>query len=403
MVIYYIFAAVILLVQLMILTESWRNLVYCNRRYRPRPSTYRPRVALICPCKGLDTTFDRNINSLFFLDYPDYEIFFVVENTDDPAHQRINEIIKQNDPNLSQAQAHLIVAGPAQSSSQKVHNLLTACNSLPDDFRTLAFVDSDACVKPHFLTSLVHPLWRQNVGVATGYRWFVPADRRISTAVLSAMNAFFASLMGPHPWNSAWGGAMALRREVFDEIGLAELWQHAFTDDYSLTRAVKKAGLRIAFVPACFVASYEKTSWADLIAFARRQFIITRIGMPRLWVLAVLGIGHFVVAFWAGLFVTLYLLAADSPQAPYAAVLPLALMVMAILKATARQVMIFKILPENRRPLLVPAIIDIFLQPFLAVFTLVCVLSTSFSRVIVWRGIRYILRDADHTEIQNYL
>ena len=403
MVIYYIFATVILLVQAIVLIEGWRNLIYCNRKYRPLPSEYCPRGALVCPCKGLDTTFDRNINSLFFLDYPDYEIFFVVESTDDPAYRRINEIIKQNNSNPGLAPAHLIVAGPAQSSSQKVHNLLTVCDSLPDNFKVLAFVDSDACVKPHFLTSLVHPLRRKYVGAATGYRWFVPADRRISTAVLSAINAFFASLMGPHPWNSAWGGAMALRREVFDEIGLAELWRHAFTDDYSLTRAVKKAGLRTVFVPACFVASYEKTSWADLIAFARRQFIITRVGMTRLWVLAIFGIGHFVVAFWAGLFVTLYLLAADSPQAPYAAILPIALLAAAILKATARQVMIFKILPENRRPLLVPAIIDICLQPFLAVFTLTCVLSTSFSRVIVWRGIRYILHDADHTEIQKKL
>ena len=403
MVFYYIFAAVILLVQAIVLIEDWRNLIYCIRKYRPQPSKYRPRVALVCPCKGLDTTFDRNIKSLFSLDYPDYAIFFVVENTDDHAYQRINEVIRQNNHNPSLAQAHLIVAGPAESSSQKVHNLLTVCESLPDDFKALAFVDSDACVKPHFLTSLVHPLRRKYVGAATGYRWFVPADRRPSTAVLSAMNAFFASLLGPHPWNSAWGGAMAIRRDVFNRIGLAELWRHAFTDDYSLTRAVKKADLRIIFVPACFVASYEKTSWADLIAFARRQFIITRVGMPRLWLLAVLGIGHFVIAFWVGLFVTLHLLAADSPQALYAAILPIALLATAILKATVRQVMIFQILPENRRFLLIPAIIDIFLQPFLAAFSLICVLSTSFSRVIVWRGIRYVLHDADHTEIQKKL
>jgi len=397
---YYIFATVIVSIQIAVLVQAARHLVYTWRKYRPEPSTYQPRLALISPCKGLDTTFDRNITSFFYLDYPDYEIFFVVESTQDPAYTRLRDIIDKNSSGSdSSHRAHIVVAGLAQDCSQKLHNLLAVCDTLPEDFEVLAFVDSDITLKSHFLTSLVDPLQQPGVGAATGYRWFVPVDNRLSTAVLSAMNAFFASILGPHPWNSTWGGAMALRREVYNQINLSHIWSHALSDDYSLAQALKEAGLLVAFAPACFVASHEKTSWSNLVSFARRQFIITRVHMPRLWILALLGLGHFVVAFWIGFFVTLVLYIQDPVNASYAAILPGFLLVSSFLKATARQGMIRKILPEVRKQLVVPALIDIFLQPVLALFTLGCLLSTALTRVIVWRGIRYLLHKGGQVEI----
>ena len=397
---YYIFTAVIVSIQIAVLVQAARHLLYTRRKYRPEPSTYQPRLALISPCKGLDTTFDRNIDSFFHLDYPDYEIFFVVESTQDPAYQLLLEIIDKYSSDADSARrAHIVVAGLAQGCSQKLHNLLAVCDTLPENFQVMAFVDSDITLKSHFLTSLVDPLQQPNVGASTGYRWFVPVDNRLSTAVLSAMNAFFASILGPHPWNSTWGGAMALRREIYDQINLSHLWRHALSDDYALAKALKEAGLLVTFAPACFVASHEKTSWSNLISFARRQFIITRVYMPRLWILALLGLGHFVVAFWTGFFVTLVLYIQDPVHAPYAAILPGFLLVSSFLKATARQAMIRKILPDLRKQLVVPALIDIFLQPILALFTLVCLLSTALTRVIVWRGIRYLLHKGGQVEI----
>jgi ceramide glucosyltransferase len=399
MLFYYIFAAVILLVQLGVFVEAWRHLIYTVHLYKPKPSRYKPKVALICPCKGLDTTFERNIQSLFELDYPNYELYLVVESQDDPAYKKLCEIIGQQRESGGFAGASLVVAGPAESCGQKVHNLLTVCKQLPADIEVMAFVDSDACLKSHFLSCLVHPLRVKTIGASTGYRWFVPMDNRLASKVLSATNAFFASTLGPHPWNSVWGGAMAIRREVFGKLGMAQLWRGALADDYSLTYAIKKAGLVIKFVPACFVASYEKTSWKDLISFTRRQFIITGICRRGLWYLALCGFGHFVLGFWVGLFVSLYLWANGSQQWHLAAILPVALMVLAMAKALSRQIMIRKILAENRDKLLYPGLIDIFTQPVLAVFTLACVLSTVGVRRIVWRGKNYILRGIDQTEI----
>ena len=398
-ILYYAVAAGVLLVQMLLLVEGFRHVRYTLSKYRPKPSDYQPRVALIAPCRGLDTSFDRNIRSFFELDYPDYELFFVVQSSDDPAYRRLDEIIRERRRRADAPRACLLVAGPAAERTQKVHNLLLATAAVPPDRQVFAFVDSDACLKPHFLTALVRPLRRNDCGAATGYRWYVPADGHPASHVLSALNAPFASLLGPHRWNSAWGGAMAIRRDVFDRVGVRQAWQHAASDDYLLTHAVRQGGLPVAFAPACFVASYERTTWRELFAFARRQFVITRICRNRLWWLALLSWGHWVAAFWGGLLITLLLHARQSPHAPYAALLPLGVYGIALLKAAARQVLIRKILSEDRRRLLPAALIDVFLQPLVNGFTLVCLLTSASGRTITWRGIRYLLPDAHHTRV----
>ena len=399
MLFYFIFTAIIIVIQLLTLIEAFRHAIYTRRKYQPKPSRYHPAVAIICPCKGLDTTFDRNINSLFDQDYPQYEIFFVVQSTDDPAWQRLRQIVEQRQNQKHPVTTHFVIAGDAKTCAQKVHNLIIACDALPDHVEVLAFIDSDACLKPHFLASLVHPLRRLEFGASTGYRWFVPTDSRLSSYTLSALNASVASLLGPHGWNSAWGGAMAIKKDTFDKINLIDAWQNACSDDYLLTDRVRKAQLDICFVPACFVASYEQMSWRELFSFARRQFIITKVCRPRLLWLALLGWGHFTLAFWLGLIVTIILFWQQSWQAPYAAYLPAVLMIAAMTRAMARQSMIRKILPEDKNKLIIPAFLDIFLSPVLSIIALICVFAAIGSRTITWRGIKYHLRSIDSTYI----
>lgn len=398
LIIYYIFSALILLVQFPILLEGYRHFHYTRKKYRPKPVSYQPKAALICPCKGIDTTFDRNIQSLFQQEYPDYEIFFVVESVEDSAYEHLGQIIGQHE-GAGGPKAQVLVAGKATSCAQKVHNLSVVCGALPQEYKAFVFVDSDACLKPHFLSSMIHPLRRREVGASTGYRWYIPVKFSLSNFVLSAINASVASSLGPHDWNCTWGGAMAIQRETFLRIRVLEIWQNACTDDLPLTRAVKEAGLTVSFVPACFVASYENMSWGEFFSFARRQFLITRICMPHLWNLALVSWGYFALAFWAGLVVTLYLVNQHSVHALFAGLMPSFLLAVYMTKALIRQAMIQKILPEDRLRLLPGALTDILLGPVVAVIALICLVASACSRTMVWRGIKYHLHDYNHTEI----
>ncbi len=399
MIFYYICTAVIFAAQILITMEAIRHFRYTLRKYRSKPIKYRPSVAIICPCKGLDTTFEKNINSLFAMEYTAYSIYFVVESNDDPACKCLRKIIQKHKDNNSQIKTHLVVAGSAVNSSQKLHNQLAVWQRMDKTVEVLAFIDSDACLKKYFLANLVHPLRRNNVGATTGYRWFVPANYAPASLILSAMNAFIASLLGPHSWNSTWGGAMAIKRELFERLGIADIWSRACTDDYTLTKAVKDAGLKVSFVPACFVASYEQYSWKGLFAFARRQFLITKVYMPHLWYLGLLGLGHFVLGFWLGVAATVFLYWHNPQNAVYVAILPVGLWLFSIAKAILRQLAIFKVLPGDKNRLLLPALIDICLQPIVAVFTLICLLAAGLSRKIKWRGWQYILHGPENIEI----
>ncbi len=381
--------------QFLTLVEAVRHYRFYQRKFRRRPAGYEPRTALIAPCKGIDTTFERNISSFFAQRYRDYELFFVVESEDDAAYGKLQEIIAEHD----EVKAHLVVAGMGTTSSQKLHNLLAAGERVDDSFEVLAFVDSDACLSGDYLLNLVYPLRRDEVGATTGYRWFVPTDEQLSSKVLSAMNAFFAGQMGPHNWNTTWGGAMAIERELFGRAKVAEFWREACTDDYSLTRAVWEQKKIVEFVPACFAASYEQMSWNELFRFARRQFLITRVYMPHLWWLALLGLGHYLVGFWGAFVLTIVWAVMDSAYAIVGAVLAFSFLANGMVKAILRQCFIHEVLERDAARLLGPALIDVMAQPVVAILSIFCLLASGLSRKMEWRGRKYVLRGMRDVEV----
>ena len=99
---------------------------------------------------------------------------------------------------------------------------------------------------------------------------------------------------------------MAIRVEVFRKLGLDKLWPKSLSDDLSLSTAVKKVGMKVAFVPACLVASYESTTWPELFEFGRRQFLITRVYAPWTWWFGLLSSLYSVLGIWATAGVAIY-------------------------------------------------------------------------------------------------
>ncbi len=209
------------------------------------------------PCKGIDARFTANIHSFFEQDYENYYLLFVVESESDPAYQELVALKDRQTPRSHALAVQILVAGPSRSSSQKIHNLLYALDRVPTDTEVLAFADSDVCVHRDWLGHLVHPLYQPKRGATTGYRWFVPTSCNVATLALSALNAAVAQFLGNSMFNQAWGGSMAIRAEDFRRLGMPEIWSQALSDDLSLSRAVRRAGLRIVFVPECLVASFR--------------------------------------------------------------------------------------------------------------------------------------------------
>lgn len=385
--------------QLIFLLYICSNYHFALKKYKKERTLYRPKAALIVPCRGLDSDFQKNISSFFNQDYENYSLWFVVADKSDPAYNELHRLKEQLSPASKAHDIGVLVAGLARTCSQKIHNLLYCYNKIADDTEILAFADSDVCIHSDWLSHIVYPLHKSSNGVASGYRWFVPRKNNPATLALSAINAKIAQLLGNSRFNQVWGGSMAVRLETFRRLGIDKIWQNALSDDLSLSLAVKKAGMKVAFVPACLAASYEQTTWPQLFEFGRRQFLITRISAPRAWWLGLFGTLYSILGLWGGAAVAVYAAAAGAKNLPLFIAVPVAFFISQLLRAILRQKMIGKLLEKDRPALKAASAADILFFWLWSLVLLVLIISSAFGRTITWRGIRYKLLSPTETII----
>jgi cellulose synthase/poly-beta-1,6-N-acetylglucosamine synthase-like glycosyltransferase len=268
---------------LLSLFKSFRHLGYAGRDSRPQPSgnpQTRPEVTLIVPCCGDEAGLESNLDALLGQEYEPFHVRFVVRGTDDGAVPAI-ERARGRYPGRSD----LIAAGPGEGQGQKVHNLLAALDASPLA-EVIVFADSDGRPGPGWLDRLVHELEGLDVGVASSYRFYRPVPATLATLLRSVWNLSTLALLGDHDRNFAWGGSMAMRADVFTRAGVREAWHGALSDDYALTHAVRRAGLRVAFVPEALVGSEGDVRMGSVLSWAARQISITRVYWPALFRLA---------------------------------------------------------------------------------------------------------------------
>jgi ceramide glucosyltransferase len=351
------------------------------------------KTILVVPCKGLDEGFEENICSLFRQDYDDYSIWFVVQEETDPAYRQLLALKKKMEHASKAREIRVLVAGLTAGCSQKVHNQLHACRRMTDDVVIMAFADSDLCAKPDWLGHLVHPLRKKGHFVASsGYRWFVPTKVNLATLALVSMNSKVVQGMGPYGFNHTWGGSMAIRREVFKELRIDEVWAKSITDDLSLSRVVKEAGYEVAFVPGCIVPSYVSMGWAELLEFSRRQFVITKVTTPKLWVVGLISVTFSVVGLWGGAALAIYAKMTGYAYWGIYAAVPVVFLLGHPVKAWLRQKTAAIVIDDQSEGLKAASRADMLLSWLWPPLLLGIILASAVCNTITWRGIRYKVR-----------
>jgi len=347
------------------------------RTFRPR-SVWRPRVVVICPCKGTDPEFRANAASILDQDYPNTLTVFVVESADDLA---ISDLQKLG--------VIPLVAGISTIRGQKVHNMIHAVEA-SGDADVFVFCDADARFPKDWITNLIAPLEDESVGVSTGYRWYVDSGS-LPALFRSIWNASAVTALGDHSRNFAWGGSMAIRRETFEDIGVRHAWDRTVSDDMALTLAARKAGKRVVFVPSCLIPSHGDCTWMELLEFTTRQIIVVKVFDPRLWGLTFAGQTIFNIAFWWA-FVRMWAM-------PQSAAVWLFLYILSGVKSAIRLKAVSSVLPggilSNRRWSY------ILLSPLSALLYEYNMLRSAFTRDIIWRHRRYRMISPQHTVIRH--
>jgi ceramide glucosyltransferase len=400
MLVFYLFAALVLWQGILSLIDGFRYLAFMRAGSRVSKSDFAPYASVVVPVRGLDQELQANINALCTQDYADYEIIFVTDSLDDPAIDYVNEARRSLDERF-RSRVRTVIAGQARESGQKVHNLRVAVQKINPTSEILVFADSDAQPHKDWLRSLVTPLQDEQVGATTGYRWFVPVRGNFCSYLRAVWNASIASSLGAREsGNFCWGGSTAIRRQTFEEIEMREYWRGTLSDDFALTRRLQSARLPIRFVPRCLTATREDCDWREMIEFTTRQIKITRVYAPHLWLIVLISNLLFTSVFFGGLIlVAMRIINGASYIVPL--VILLVIFALGASKAFLRLRAVSVALTEHRQRLWSTASVaaHLLLWPVASVIYLYNALAALASRRIRWRGIEYYLKSATETAI----
>ena len=347
-------------------------------------------TALILPCKGVDPEFPAFLDALACQSLPEYKLFFVVAESDDASVPLIRDFQAKHP-----GRVELVVYPQPPDYSGKIANMLGGVEATAaDDYTYLVFLDSDTVPDPEFSAQMISPLVRTEAMLTTGARVLIPQEETLpqwvaSLWLLSSLPGVARPQMG-----SAWGGSMAIRAEDARRLDVASIWEGAFSDDHTLSHAVREDGGQIAFVPHCLVTIPIHYDWSDLMDFLVRQLVTIRVHDFRLWLLTwvmvypllllVVGITQILVGqyFWAGV--------------TFSALLPL-LLAYYLANETVWKRLRLSAIHFRKRPILQQA-------GALAALLLihpVAMVHSALLRKFSWRGQEYIVEEGRITKVSD--
>ena len=238
-----------------------------------------PHVTLIVPVAGVSANLDMNLRSLLQQDYPAYAVIFVTQDEHDQAEPVIRKGI------AGQTRARHIHAGKAVACSQKNYNLLQgvlASDSLTD---ILVFCDSGHYAQPGWLARMLYPLRISPfITVSSGYHHVFP-EKRCVCSTGRAICVLFLYLVRKIPiFTQPWGGALAIRKNDFQTLGITELWSTTVVDDVTLADHLQKKNNKVT-IPRdadlqTVVEDCSRQAWEFWLI---RQWAYLKFLFPKLW------------------------------------------------------------------------------------------------------------------------
>jgi ceramide glucosyltransferase len=226
-----------------------------KRREQAAPANFLPPVSVLKPLHGTEPGMERNLETFFEQDYPDYELLFCARfDTDEGL--KLARAVGQRYPGVN---AKYITCGDPMPKfhNAKVYSLAKLDSvALHDDYITS---DADVRVEPDYLRRMVQTLKDPQVGLAScvylgtaqsyqgqGTAGFASQLDAVGKSVEMTSGVLVADMIEGTKF--ALGATMAVRRKSFQEVGgFNELGQF-YADDFVLGNrlAAQGTGVRLA-------------------------------------------------------------------------------------------------------------------------------------------------------------
>jgi ceramide glucosyltransferase len=203
-----------------------------------------PPVSLLKPVHGLEAQLEKNIESFFRQDYPDYEILFGADEADDPALEVVRGVCAR----YPQIPSRIVVHGKPPWPNPQTYSLHRLAEAARHEI--LVASDSDVEVCPSYLREVVSPLLDPKVGMTTclyrgknvGDFWsFMSA---LCMSVEEPAGVLVANLLEGMKFGL--GPTIALRRSVLAQVGGYAAFHDYSANDFILGNLINKAGYEVA-------------------------------------------------------------------------------------------------------------------------------------------------------------
>ncbi len=242
------------------------------------PLTADPPVAVRVPVTGAAAGLAGRLTALLSQDYPDYRVVFATRDAADPATAVILSIIPYN------PRARHVIAGPARNCGQKNHNLLAAVKLLGQDPEILVFCDSNQEAPRTWLRELVAPILAEKDQVTSGFHHVIASEPGVAALGRAVAVLALYLIKGFRRLNQPWGGATAIRRSLFENLGVAQLWAENVVDDVSLAARLAEARIPVGSSPGASLSTplpgETLSSWQVWLI---RQWLYLKFCMPLTW------------------------------------------------------------------------------------------------------------------------
>lgn len=350
---------------------------YVSRHYAgsfQRREGFHPSVSVVKPICGLVGGEYASFATFCEQSYPGtFEIVFVVQDPLDPV-VRVVDRLKLAYPRRS---IRLVIGGKNPRVTDKMNNLIHGARHATGDI--LVFSDDMARVGPDYLRNVVAPLADARIGIVTAVAAYGGAR-----TVPAALNAHLVNLLGQSLYyalpffdrlETANGCTLALRRQVYDEVGGYTAVSDQISDAHALAQAVHGAGYRIHLLERMVRVHEEGLSLVAWLKKTHRMVVAYKAYAGSLYPLFLFQLGFVHALVYSAIFPA-------SPTGPVLAVLSLLLEIASHLRMNYLYV-------KDRN-----TYYYIWLLPVLLAIAPVLWASAYVSRVVDWRGQRYFVDQA---------
>jgi ceramide glucosyltransferase len=209
----------------------------------PEVSDFHPPISILKPLKGLDDHLFDNLESICIQDYPEYEIIFSLQNSNDPAY-KVARKIKDKYP---EKDITVLVEHCTDGLNPKINNLIPSYRHAKYEYILIS--DSNVSVKKTYVREIMQHMSDPKTGLVSNL--IMGVGGRTLGAVLENlhMNSFIIGsvcfLDNFLKMPCVIGKSMLMRKADLESVGGFQSVKDVLAEDYILGKKIQGAGKRV--------------------------------------------------------------------------------------------------------------------------------------------------------------